>query len=914
MSVALCAVLFAVLAHTQSDPATLASAPGETLSAPDEARAYTVDYLRPPDGVLLEAGGLAFLPDGTLAVSTRRGQVWLVEHALDPDPARARFTLFAEGLQEGLGLAAVDGHLVVLQRGELSLLRDADRDGRCDTVETIANGWGVSGNYHEFAFGLPIDAALNAYVALNVGFWDPKWWHGKSKAPWRGWIVQVTPSGDVRPFASGFRSPCGLSLSPEGELFATDNQGDWMPAGPVFHVRKGRFHGHPASLAWTDAYRASNLEPSDTVPPDVERAPAALWLPYKWSRSAGNVVWDTSAGKFGPFAGQMFISELTNGMILRASLERVRGEWQGACFPWRQKLGSVVRLAQAPDGTLVCGLTNRGWGGLSPASGLARVRWTGVTPFEIRDVHLLQDGFELRFTEPLARAPELADVRVTQYHYDWSWQYGSPERGTQALVVRGVELDPSRTRLVLRIADLTAGEVVRCVLGGVRSASGAALAHDEFAYTLNQLPEGPLSTTPIARVVPPPTSRTTEDEGWLRLTYGDAFERWISSGWKQRDVDLDLGDPTKLATSDGVGALVNAGPDASDFTSREEFGDATYAARVFLAEGSAVELWLLGRYAVRCAAPERSETGRVLHCGALTADTPGRELPPRLDAWKGRGQWHELRVVFRAPRFDAAGVKTAPARCEQLFVDDVEVQTDVVLDGPSATAFGAACELGALAQESARGPFVVRARGAVAIGGLRVAPLVQEELVDASLAGLVRADATPLFDGEDLQGWSASGAAEWTVDEDGVLTGAGGAGCLWTVRDDWRDVELTATVKINAGGRAALLLRAPGANERADGYAVAINSSHPSPERTGSVLGLASIATQLVGEGTWVQLRVTCVDEAEGTRLRVWLGGVQFVDVLDRERRHTRGHIGIEQHHAGSVVEFRAIAVRELGR
>lgn len=900
--VAVCACTLALLAHSaaaQTPPAP--SAPND-----GEAAAYAVDYLRPPGGALVEAGGLAFLPDGQLAVSTRRGQVWLVEHALDPDPAAARFTLFAEGLQEGLGLAVDRGELLLLQRGELSRLRDTDHDGRCDTVETLANGWGLSGNYHEFAFGLPIDRAHDAFVALNVGFWEPKWWHGKSKAPWRGWIVKVTPAGEIVPFASGFRSPCGLSLSPDGELFATDNQGDWMPVGPVFHVREGKFHGHPASLAWTDAYRASNLEPSDTVPPDAERAAAALWLPYKWSRSAGNVVWDTSAGKFGPFAGQMFVSELTNGMILRASLERVRGEWQGACFLWRQKLGSVVRLAQAADGTLVCGLTNRGWGGLSPASGLARVRWTGVTPFEMHAVHLLQDGFELQFTEPLAAAPPLADVRVTQYHYDWSWQYGSPERGTRALAVRAVELDATRTRLVLRLDGLAAGEVARCVLGGVTSARGTPLLHDEFAYTVNQLPDGPVCTTPVARVIPPPTARVTEDEGWLRLGYGDAFERWHARGWQLCDVDLDRDDPRAFTVTPGVGALVNTGPDASDFTSREEFGDATYAARVFLAEGSAVELWLLGRYAVRCAAPEAgSGAQRVSHCGSVTVGDA--ERAPRLDAWKGAGQWHELRVAVRAPRFDPAGTKTEPARVEHVFVDDVEVAADIVLEGPSRTAFGTPADLGALAREAPRGPFVVRAHGAVAIGGLRVRPVLPVASA-ADNAGVI-----PLFDGEDLQGLTGAGGAEWKVDDDGVLAGTGAPGALWSERDDWRNVEVTATVRISAGGRAALCLRAPSAGEQAAGYQVAINSSHPSAERTGSVLGLAHVAAQLVPEDTWVELRVRCADESGGTRLSVWLAGVQFVDVLDAERRAARGRIGFVRPHAGSVLEVRALGVRALG-
>jgi len=126
--------------------------------AASESDYYKVDYLVAPQGERIEVGGLDFLPDGRLACSTRRGQVWIVENPLAENPADAKFTLFAEGLHEGLGLEIVNGELYVLQRGELSKLIDEDKDGTCDRVETFSQGWGYSGHYHEFAFGLPRDA------------------------------------------------------------------------------------------------------------------------------------------------------------------------------------------------------------------------------------------------------------------------------------------------------------------------------------------------------------------------------------------------------------------------------------------------------------------------------------------------------------------------------------------------------------------------------------------------------------------------------------------------------------------------------------------------------------------------------------------------------------------------------------
>ncbi|NOT29175.1 MAG: hypothetical protein HOP15_01865, partial [Planctomycetes bacterium] len=283
-----------------------AASPALAQTSQQEAEYYAVDYLVPPEGARVEVGGMAFLPDGRLVVSTRRGQVWIIEDPLAADPKEARFSLFAEGLWEGLGLAVVpsetpgrDADIVVLQRQELSRLLDEDHDGRCDKIDTLCDAWGVSDNYHEFGYGLPVDSEGNYYIALNVSFFSPKWWHGKSPVPYRGWALRISPTGELTPLASGFRSPCGISLSPKDELFVTDNQGDWMPASPIYHVKPDAFYGHPASLDWTEEYKQTDTHASDTIPPAraaLDRQPAAIWLPYKWSRSPGNMAWDQTGG------------------------------------------------------------------------------------------------------------------------------------------------------------------------------------------------------------------------------------------------------------------------------------------------------------------------------------------------------------------------------------------------------------------------------------------------------------------------------------------------------------------------------------------------------------------------------------------------------------------------------------------
>ncbi len=75
-----------------------------------EADYYKIVTLPIPEGVVLEVGGMDVLPDGQLAVSTRRGEVWLVKNPSMTGPARPEFKRFAHGMHEALGLAYRDGH------------------------------------------------------------------------------------------------------------------------------------------------------------------------------------------------------------------------------------------------------------------------------------------------------------------------------------------------------------------------------------------------------------------------------------------------------------------------------------------------------------------------------------------------------------------------------------------------------------------------------------------------------------------------------------------------------------------------------------------------------------------------------------------------------------------------------------
>ena len=204
---------------------------GEEVQPPSESDFYEIVTIEIPEGIVLEVSGIAILPDGRPMVATRRGEVYLLDDAYDPE-GRAEFKRIAEGLQEPLGLLVHEGWTYVGQRGELSRMRDVDGDERIDEIETICDVWRVSGNYHEYLFGPRLGPDGNLWITTNKPFGGEPF----GKAHWRGFALRITPEGKMLPTCCGLRSPAGLETSPWGDVFYTDNQGEWCGASKLSHL------------------------------------------------------------------------------------------------------------------------------------------------------------------------------------------------------------------------------------------------------------------------------------------------------------------------------------------------------------------------------------------------------------------------------------------------------------------------------------------------------------------------------------------------------------------------------------------------------------------------------------------------------------------------------------------------------
>jgi glucose/arabinose dehydrogenase len=449
-----------------------------------EQAAYRIEPVAVPPGVSLEVGGLAARGDGRVFICTRRGEVWLA------DLATREWKLFASGLHEPLGIFVENDHqILVAQRPELTRLKDTNRDGAADEFETVVDLFGLSGNFHEYHYGPVRDAAGNLYGTLNLS------WSGiaYSGAPLRGWAYQVTPQGQFVPFALGLRSPNGLGISPESDVFVVDSQGEWFGGSPLFHLQRGKFYGHPGGLVWTQNYKGPE-NPNQIDPKSLEpfRTPPAAWFVYgPLGQSPGQPVWDMTRGKFGPFGGQMFVGDQAKSMMLRVALEKVGGEWQGAIFPFRSGYASgLVRSAWLPDGSLLSGMTDRGWGSVGGRPfALQRTIWTGKVPMEIHSMKLTPTGFDLVFTQPLdaATASKPSAYSLSHFHYLYHSQYGSPKQAETPVPVRAVKLSADGRTASLTLGEMVAGKIYELHLNSVKSAGGEPVLHPEAYYTLNKV-------------------------------------------------------------------------------------------------------------------------------------------------------------------------------------------------------------------------------------------------------------------------------------------------------------------------------------------------------------------------------------------------------------------------------------------
>jgi hypothetical protein len=450
------------------------------------AQSYQVETINVPKNIRLEVGGMGFWDDGTLVMCTRRGEVWKYKDG--------RFRLFAFGLHEPLGLlAGKKGEIWVIQRGEVSHITDTDGDGKADRFDTINQGWGYTGNYHQYAFGLERDKQGNFYGTLGLGFYrggdrfKGTWLGTRDEIKYRGWVIKITPEGKLIPFAPGLRAPNGITIDPDGELFTTDNQGSYIASGWLMHVRQGDFLGHPSGLI-DDVRFKEPWKFSREKLLSMRKRPAAFLPHGVMGNSTSKPIWDTTKGAFGPFAGQTLVGDVQNGKLSRVVLEKIDGEYQGASIPfiYKQLGGGVNRMIFDKEGTLWVGFTGRGW---AAGEGLKKITYTGKLPHEILRMSLTTTGFRLTFTKPVNKieAAKVGNYSLRHFELEWHAAYGAGHGKSKTVIPKSATVSADGREVTLELPELLTKKIYELHITGLAATDGSKLEHPMAYYTLNGL-------------------------------------------------------------------------------------------------------------------------------------------------------------------------------------------------------------------------------------------------------------------------------------------------------------------------------------------------------------------------------------------------------------------------------------------
>lgn len=437
-----------------------------------------------PELLNFKVSGIDFLSDGTMVVATwdKWGSVYLVKN-YSQGRDKMQLTRFAAGLAEPLGVKVVDNDIYVLQKQELTRLRDSNFDGTCDTFEVVCNAWDVSGNFHEFAFG-PLYQDGHFYVALAVAI-NPGGKTTKPQQKDRGTVVKINPkTAQYEVLAAGLRTPNGIGHSiDKSRIFVTDNQGDYLPASKLLHIQPQHFYNHK----YTPLHPLTNKAVSQPV----------VWLPQN---EIGNSPTEPLELPSGPFAGQIIFGDIFHGGLKRVHLEEVAGQLQGTVFRLGQNMrGGINRLKFGPDGALYAGVCGqRGNWGRGHKDGLLQIKFNDPPVFEIHSVETMSNGLTLHFTQALAEnlGWDPSYYQIDTYTYKPTINYGGPKVNQRPLQIQSATVSHDRRSVFLEIPNLEAQHVVHGVLySDLVSHQNQSAWAAEWWTNINILPKNKLGKT-----------------------------------------------------------------------------------------------------------------------------------------------------------------------------------------------------------------------------------------------------------------------------------------------------------------------------------------------------------------------------------------------------------------------------------
>ena len=190
-------------------------------------------------------------------------------------------------------------------------------------------------------------------------------------------------------------------------------------------------------------------------------------------------------------------------------------------------------------------------------------------------------------------------------------------------------------------------------------------------------------------------------------------------------------------------------------------------------------------------------------------------------------------------------------------------------------------------------------------------------------------DVTSLL-GRNLEGWQMAGSGQFNVIGNGTVESQGGIGLLWYTKEEFSDFLLTVQWRASSiFDNSGVFIRFPalGSSNPAQDWKLAVDQGYeiqiddrgydPNNNTTGSPLHMTGAvyqlapATKLASKplGEWNTFEM----EAVGRDIKVKLNGELVSHLAGDTSRPLKGHIGLQNHHPGSRVQFRNLFIRKVG-
>lgn len=190
----------------------------------------------------------------------------------------------------------------------------------------------------------------------------------------------------------------------------------------------------------------------------------------------------------------------------------------------------------------------------------------------------------------------------------------------------------------------------------------------------------------------------------------------LTSKWKVGTAKQSAAHPEQLEVTPGGQELINAAPGhatSTDFFTKEKYGDMHLEIELMVPKGSNSGVYVMGEYEVQVLDSYGKKDSEM---GAGDIGAIYSAAVPKVNASKAPGEWQKLVIDFRAPKFDAAGKKTANAVFVRVELNGKLLHENVEMKEQTPG--------GVTGQEHATGPIMLQGNhGAVAYRNIKITPL-----------------------------------------------------------------------------------------------------------------------------------------------------------------------------------------------